>query len=215
MGAEGSKTTKIDWRERRGAATREQILDAAVRAIVRHGYAALTTTMIAETANVSRGAMLHHFPSKEVIIRETIKYLFEKRMGAFEKMVGNIPVTGDRIRHSIEIFWKQVNHPYFIAFFELTVAARTDKALLEMLAPCQQALDERGLELAEALFPELERERLALGLALSQAVMESLAFQRIRRQPRETDKKLIEYLEQQIRALYNLEASAEAVPPTF
>ncbi|HEY8351167.1 MAG TPA: TetR/AcrR family transcriptional regulator [Sphingomonadales bacterium] len=203
---DSNTTTKIDWRERRGAATREQILDAAVRAIVRHGYAALTTTMIADTANVSRGAMLHHFPSKDVIIRETIKYLFEKRMGAFRKMVGEIPAKDDRIRHSIEIFWKQVNHPYFIAFFELTVAARTDKSLLEMLAPCQKALEERGLELAQALFPEVDRDRLALGLALSQAVMESLAFQRIRRQPTEADKRLIAYLEEQIRSLYGLDS---------
>ncbi len=196
--------TRIDWRERRGAATREQILDAAVRSIVKHGYASLTTTMIADTAEVSRGAMLHHFPSKEAIIREMVRHLFEKRMAAFEKMVKTVPDEDSRIKNSIRIFRDQVNHPYFIAFFELTVAARTDTTLLDMLRPCQEALEARGLELATSLFPEVSPDRIALGMALSQAVMENIALQHLSRNSNATDDRLIEFLEHQISDLYNL-----------
>lgn len=203
---------KVGWRERRGAATRKQILDVTVRSIVNVGYAALTTTMIADSAQVSRGAMLHHFPSKEAIMHDTVRYLFERRLSAFEKTVNAIPRVGDRIKASIEAFWKQVSHPYFIAFFELTVAARTDKGLLEILAPCQQALDERGLDLAQALFPEVDRNRLALGMALSQGIIEHLAVQRIQRKSSELDRRLLEYLEQQIRELYGLEKAKSPSP---
>jgi AcrR family transcriptional regulator len=196
---------RVDWRQRRGTATKNQILDATVRCIVKHGYGALTTTMIADAAQVSRGAMLHHFPSKEIIVHETIRYLFKRRMHAFEKMVEAIPRSGDLVHDSIEVFWKQVHHPYFIAFFELTVAARTDKALLETLAPCLQALDERGLDLAEALFPNVDRSRLALGMALSQGIIEHLALQHIQQKSDRNDKSLISYLEHQIRILYQLD----------
>ena len=197
-------TAKIDWRERRGAATREQLLDAAVKSIVKHGYAKLSTTMVADAAKVSRGAMLHHFPSKKILIHETVKHLFEKRLTAFEKMVLNIPKGGDLVEESIKVYWQQINHPYFIAFFELTVAARTDENLLKILLPYQEALNSRGLELAGKLFPEVPRETLSLGLAMSQAVMEYLALQRIRSTQTETDKRLIEFMEQEIRSLYDI-----------
>ena len=106
------------------------------------------------------------------------------------------------------IFWDQVHHPYFTAFFELTVAARTDRSLLAVMAPCQEALEARSLELAQELFPELDPARLRLGLALSQAIMESLALQLIRRKPNELDTRLIDYLEQQIQALYGISLPA-------
>lgn len=207
-----SEKTKIDWRQRRGAVTRNQILDATIRCIVKYGYGALTTTMIADAAQVSRGAMLHHFPTKDVIVHETVRYLFEKRLNAFEKMVTAIPRDGNRVHNAIEVFWKQVNHPYFIAFFELTVAARTDKALLDTLAPCLRGLDERGVDLAQSLFPELDRDRLALGMALSQGVIEHLALQQIQQNPAASDLRLIQYLEQQITRLYGLDESRLSVP---
>ncbi|RME67063.1 MAG: TetR/AcrR family transcriptional regulator, partial [Alphaproteobacteria bacterium] len=197
---------KIDWRARRGAATREQILDAAVRTLVKRGYSDLTTTTIAKTAGVSRGAMLHHFPAKDVLIREMVRYLFDRRMAAFEKMVATVSRDGNRVAESLKTYWQQVNHPYFIAFFELTVAARTDKMLHAMLAPCQDALDARGLELAQALFPQVARERLTIGLALSQAVVEYLALQHMRRAPNALDDRLIAHLSHHIRAFYGLDA---------
>lgn len=199
---------RIDRRERRGAATREQILDATVRSIVTHGYHALTTTMVAKAAKVSRGAMLHHFPSREAVIRETIGYLFEKRLAAFEKMVARVSAEGHRVEQSLEIYWQQARHPYFIAFFELSVAARTDKSLQAMLTPYQQALEARSLELARQLFPDVAPERLAIGLALSQAVIEHLALQHMAQKDNPLDAPLLTHMQNHIRAFYGLDGPA-------
>jgi len=49
--------------EERRASTRARLLDATVECLVDHGYAATTTTVIAERAGVSRGAQLHHYPT--------------------------------------------------------------------------------------------------------------------------------------------------------
>jgi AcrR family transcriptional regulator len=195
---------RIDWRRRRGAATRVHILDAAVRCIVEYGYGALTTTMIANAAQVSRGAMLHHFPSKDAVLGETIRYLSERRLKVFEKMIDAIPRDNHRVHNSIELFWSQVGHPYFIAFFELAVAARTDKALNAAVTPCLQALDARGLELAQSLFSEVDHDRLVLGITLSRAVLEYLTQQHSQQKSDASDRRQIEYLKQQLSALYGI-----------
>lgn len=49
----------------RRAATRRRILEAAQALFVRDGYEATTTAKILDAAGVSRGAMYHHFASKE------------------------------------------------------------------------------------------------------------------------------------------------------
>ena len=50
--------------EERTAAMRERLLNATVECLYELGYAKTTTTAIVERAGVSRGAQLHHFPTK-------------------------------------------------------------------------------------------------------------------------------------------------------
>ena len=49
-------------RQKKAPSLDRRYLEAAVRCFVDHGYANTTTAMIADEANVSRGAMMHHFP---------------------------------------------------------------------------------------------------------------------------------------------------------
>ena len=51
----------------RRQATRNRILTEARTLFVQHGYEATTTTLIQKAAGVSRGALYHHFASKEAI----------------------------------------------------------------------------------------------------------------------------------------------------
>jgi AcrR family transcriptional regulator len=48
-------------------ATRDRILDAADRVVVRDGARALTVASVAAEAGLSKGGVLHHFPSKEAM----------------------------------------------------------------------------------------------------------------------------------------------------
>ncbi|MGH9097700.1 MAG: TetR/AcrR family transcriptional regulator, partial [Acidimicrobiales bacterium] len=51
--------------QNRGIATRAALLNSAFECLVDLGFSATTTTEIAKRAGVSRGAQLHHFPTKE------------------------------------------------------------------------------------------------------------------------------------------------------
>ena len=54
--------------QERSRVTQQRLLDATVDCLVEHGWAGTTTTLIAERAGVSRGAQLHHYPTKAALV---------------------------------------------------------------------------------------------------------------------------------------------------
>ncbi|PZQ58257.1 MAG: hypothetical protein DI570_18175 [Phenylobacterium zucineum] len=53
--------------QRRSRATVEAILDAAAEALLRHGYAGATTSVIAQRAGVSVGTLYQYFPNRDAV----------------------------------------------------------------------------------------------------------------------------------------------------
>ncbi|MBC7872051.1 MAG: TetR family transcriptional regulator [Chitinophagaceae bacterium] len=58
------------------AQTRERLIDAAVQTIHSIGAANLTLDAVAKEAGVSKGGLLHHFPSKDALIEAVLRYFF-------------------------------------------------------------------------------------------------------------------------------------------
>ena len=61
----------------RSEATRKQLLNAAVKLIRLRGFGGLRTIEVASVAGVSRGALLHHFPSKHALVVAVLTYVNE------------------------------------------------------------------------------------------------------------------------------------------
>ncbi|MEV4558248.1 TetR family transcriptional regulator [Kitasatospora sp. NPDC049285] len=61
-------TTPPGRRERKKAATRQALADAALDLFLAHGYDAVTLHAVAEAADVSTTTLLKHFPSKEALV---------------------------------------------------------------------------------------------------------------------------------------------------
>jgi AcrR family transcriptional regulator len=59
------------------AQTRERLLAAARQTIRGRGITGLTLDAVAKEAGVSKGGLLHHFPSKEALVEGILKHLFE------------------------------------------------------------------------------------------------------------------------------------------
>ncbi len=64
--------------ERKSAATRVAILAAAARLIRRDGVATLTLDAVAREANLSKGGLLYHFPSKDALVSAMIEELMRR-----------------------------------------------------------------------------------------------------------------------------------------
>ena len=201
------------WQAQKSAATRNQIIEAAIRCFVDLGYARTTTTRIAQAAGLSRGAMLHHFPSKIDIVKAAVDELHAKRLKAFRKSISEAPPAGKgRVHQAVKAYWKHVRHHMFVAFFELSVAARTDPELEAILKPAQAAFDEEWVSTAREAFPEWQSDPEAFDLALylSRYLLEGMSVSFLTHEETEREQHVLEYLEQILRKLRPPSTGADA-----
>lgn len=105
----------------RTEATRKLLLEAAVKLIRRNGFGGLRTVEVADEAGVSRGALMHHFPSKHELVVAVLAYINEvtftrsTRRAQLARHDGGDPIAG-AIKDAHEFFFGD----YF--FLELAVA---------------------------------------------------------------------------------------------
>lgn len=131
-------------RQERTADSRALILDAAVECLVEHGYAGASTLAIQAKAGVSRGRLLHHFPSREHLLVAAAQHLAKHRLAQTEKRVARLLADEsegpERVDRRIELLWETFQEPYFWAAMELWIAARTNPALADALRPEERQL---------------------------------------------------------------------------
>ena len=194
---------EMGWQAQKSEATRNQIISAAIRCIVESSYSKTTMMKISEKAGMSRGATLHHFPSKMDIIRAAVDYLHEKRLQAFRRSIKEIPEGADMAHMAVQAYSAHLNHPIYVALFELSVAARTDNELKEFLVPAQLAFDREWYQTAWDLFPEWHSDRKAFDLALNlcQQLMEGMMISNFTHARQIDKKQLLDYLEVKVREL--------------
>ncbi|WP_433274805.1 TetR/AcrR family transcriptional regulator [Pseudonocardia xinjiangensis] len=130
-------------REERTATSRARILDAAVACLVESGYAGATTLQIQARAGVSRGRLLHHFPSREQLLVAASRHLATERLRRngerIESLAGGLS-GAERLDRAIELMWETFSEPHFWAAVELWTAARTNAELRAALLPQEREI---------------------------------------------------------------------------
>ncbi|RSM81909.1 TetR/AcrR family transcriptional regulator [Kibdelosporangium aridum] len=115
------------------AATRQRIVQTAVDLLVDRGLAATTTVEVQRAGGFSRGALLHHFPTREAMLGATIRLLMERNEAAVQQAEAEVPADLDRVERAIRVLCASIVRPAFVAELELWAAARTDTALRDVL----------------------------------------------------------------------------------
>ncbi|KQV77422.1 TetR family transcriptional regulator [Nocardioides sp. Root122] len=142
----------------RSRAMRARLLEATVELLVERGFAGTSTTLVSERAGVSRGAQLHHFPTKNDLVVAAVEHLTERRGAelaeAFDRLSAEPVATATgrrtRLRQVLEMLGDHFASPVFAAALELWVAARTDEALLAAVAPLEQRVGREAHRLTVA-----------------------------------------------------------------
>jgi AcrR family transcriptional regulator len=101
-------------------------LEATVELLVERGFAGTST-----------GAQLHHFPTKNDLVVAAVEHLTAVRGAELEAAAAALPAGGGT-RAVLALLGDHFTSPVFTAALELWVAARTDPALLEAVAPLEQ-----------------------------------------------------------------------------
>ncbi|MCD2189511.1 TetR/AcrR family transcriptional regulator [Actinomycetospora soli] len=143
-------------REQRTSDSRVRILDAAVACLVESGYTGTTTLTIQARAGVSRGRLLHHFPSKETLLVAAAQHLAATRFAADGLAAAVLPDPAvdpvGRLDRVVDEMWVTYQQPYFWASVELWTAARTDPALAAALLPAERRLGAAIRQTLDAVF---------------------------------------------------------------
>jgi AcrR family transcriptional regulator len=117
---------------------RARLLEATVDCLVERGFAGTSTTVVSERAGVSRGAQLHHFPTKNDLVVAAVRHLTELRGEELRAAVRRVPAGPQRTQAVMHALGDHFASPVFTAALELWVAARTDPALLAAVSPLEQ-----------------------------------------------------------------------------
>lgn len=175
--------------QQRREETRRALLDAAVQSLIEVGFARTTTLEVQRRADVSRGALLHHFPSKAELLVAAVDHLAEMRAREMKAFASQLPPEradrGDRdaAEHAepgpggdprtgavLDLLWQCFSGTFFKVSMELRTAARTDPELRRVLTAAERSLRDRIVAQSRTLFgrgvaehPGLER---ALDLTL-------------------------------------------------
>ena len=172
--------------EQRTRAMRQRLLEATVDCLVEHGWSGTTTTLVSRRAGVSRGAQLHHFPTKNDLVVAAVEHLSELRGEELRRAARDLPSGKRRTRAVLEMFADHFTGPVFTAALELWVAARTDEALHLAVVPLEQrvgreahriAIDALGVDEREPRVRELVQATLDLvrGLGLANTITDDAA----------------------------------------
>lgn len=167
------------WQQRKSSQTRIAILDAAINCLAQHGYARKTTQLIAEMAGISRGAMLHHYPTKGALIEAIIAYSFYKRVEMLADGVERM-IEDQRVKKftGLEILWESFFTPEYKAYVELNIASRTDAEVRATFIPQARRFSRIWREEGIRIFPEWagNPDRLVHASDLAESVMEGMAL---------------------------------------
>ena len=113
----------------RTRAMRQRLLEATIDCLVERGWSGTSTTLVSQRAGVSRGAQLHHFPTKSDLVLAAIEHLSAARQEELVARSDGLPRGPLRTRAVLEMLGEQFTGPLFLAALELWVAARTDPSL--------------------------------------------------------------------------------------
>ena len=165
----------------RSASTRTRLLDATLECLCDLGYARTTTPEIARRAGLSRGAQLHHFPTKAELVTSAVEHLFTRRDAEFREAFARVPAGTDRYAAAIDILWTMVSGPTFDAWLELAVAARTDTELRSAVTELTERLRVLVTQTFHELFGEAGDEHpfFAVAPRFIFALLDGLALERI------------------------------------
>jgi len=167
--------------QERRATTRAALLQATVESLVELGYAATTTLEVERRAGVSRGARIHHFPTKALLLASAVDHLYEHLGDHYEQAFGGDAAGASdalRLRNGLSLMWQVYREPRYVAVLELNMAARTDDELRARLIEVGDRHRAHAVAAAAEYFPTLAGAPAARLVELINAALLGLLTQR-------------------------------------
>jgi AcrR family transcriptional regulator len=167
-------------------ATQRVLLDATVSALCELGYVGTTTLEVERRAGVSRGARIHHFPTKAALLASAVDHLYSQLSEHYDEAFGTQTDAAtqraasehERFRTGLRLLWSIYSRRDYTAVLELQMAARTDAELRQHLRAVGERHRTLAIQAAQRCFPVLEPERALALIETLHAVLVGMLMQR-------------------------------------
>lgn len=164
--------------------TRARLLAATIECLVEHGYARTTTQRVQDRAGLSRGALLHHFATKEALLVAAVSHVADAQISAVRAEAAAGAAS------EVDLLHRVMSGPLFLAGLELWQAARTEPALRAALLPAERRVGVAVRQVLDELFPGSHWGRVELGGLL--ALYRGLALTSVLRSDAALDRQVLQ-----------------------
>jgi AcrR family transcriptional regulator len=162
----------------RSRATRRRLLETAIRCLAQHGWEVSTVGFIAAEAGISRGAVQHHFPTREALIIAALEHMFAERAALLDALPDPAGSGAERVHAVVTDLVEAIGGELFRAALQVWTVAAADPELRRAVVPLERhfargvhrravrllRVDDRDPELRGLIQATLD---LARGLALA------------------------------------------------
>lgn len=121
--------------EQRSADTQRRLMEATIEALHERGYARVTTAEIAERAGVSRGALMHHYATKEELVTVSVEKLLKDSTAEIRSWLDQARSGAMTLDHFLDNLWRMYSGRLLFVTIEHITEARHNQALRESLVP--------------------------------------------------------------------------------
>lgn len=122
----------------RSRVTRQRLLESAVHCLAEYGWSAATVSVIADDAGISRGALQHHFPTREELVVAALEYMFQERTARVERLTAPTGDGAERVHTVVVTLIDMFNGDLFRAALQAWTAAAADEQVREVIAPLER-----------------------------------------------------------------------------
>lgn len=121
--------------EQRRNQTQKAILKATLVVLIEEGYEKFTTTRVAKTAGVSRGAQENYFRTKNELIVAATRYALNRAAEHARSLAKRAPRYSDPIEQFLADLKSFFFSPTFLALMEIVAVARRNSELAKINTP--------------------------------------------------------------------------------
>ncbi|MFF5288585.1 TetR/AcrR family transcriptional regulator [Paractinoplanes globisporus] len=122
----------------RSRATRQRLLETTIRCLAQYGWEASTVGFIAAEAGISRGAIQHHFRTREALILGALEHMFEERAALLDALPEPSETGAARVHAVVAGLVETIGGELFRAALQVWTVAAADPALRVAVVPLEK-----------------------------------------------------------------------------
>jgi len=127
--------TKRQNQEERSRQTQARVTQATIECILQKGIRATSTVDVARLAGVSRGALVHHYPSKTLLMQAALEDLLSREVESVREMAVKVKAGELNFDSLLKALHEHFKGDLYMVTLEYLTNARTDPDIMKVLIP--------------------------------------------------------------------------------